>query len=107
MVPELGSSQNVIRIFLDPFVLPSLVLQSGCYSSASFLQITVSKAKAGSKVDSSKGTFSSCCSHQKEYPLEAQRDLPLCLLIELGHPCMGTGREGWTVCPLALTACCL
>lgn len=44
MVPELGSSQNVIRIFLDPFVLPSLVLQSGCYSSASFLQITVSKA---------------------------------------------------------------
>lgn len=52
MVPELGGSQN-IKVFLDSFVLPSLVLQSGCNNSASFLQMTVSRAKAGSKVDSS------------------------------------------------------
>lgn len=63
MVPELGGSQNVIKIFLDPFVLSSSLLQIGCYSSASFLQMTC-KVEAESKVDSSEGTFSSCCSYQ-------------------------------------------
>lgn len=60
MAPELGGGQNIIKIFLDLFVLLASVLQSGCYSSASFFQM--SRAIAGSKVDSSQGTFSSLCS---------------------------------------------
>lgn len=91
------TGQEDLKIFLDAFILSSSVLQSGCNNSAAFLQMAVSKTKAGSKVDSSKGTFSPSCCHQGGISWRCPEIFaPLSLWWGGPHtlPWLGTGKKG-------------
>lgn len=88
-----------MKSFLGPFVLPSSVLQSSCYGSASFLHTTVSKSSREQRRQQQRHFLLILLLAGRGIPQRPKETCPGVSLRELGHiPTLrlGTGQEGRT-----------